>query len=90
MNKQTIITILLAFVAVVGTSDAFNFRINYKDVAVAVNKDIAGNQVPDEETAVGEATLTVRFLETEGGHVGVNHELEGGHMRLAISMLRFI
>ena len=78
MKKETIITILLAIVAVAGTSDAFYFRINYKDVAIAVNKDIAGNQVPDEETAVGEATLTVRFLETEGGHVGVNHNLCGG------------
>jgi len=78
MNKQPIITLLLAFVAVVGTSDALDFCINYKDVAIAVNKDIAGNQVPDEETAVGEATLTVRFLETEGGHVGVNHNLCGG------------
>ena len=48
----------LALVAVVGTSDALDFCINYKDVAIAVNKDIAGNQVPDEETAVGEATLT--------------------------------
>ena len=78
MNKKTIITILLALVAVVGTSDALDFCINYKDVAIAVNKDITGNQVPDEETAVGEATLTVRFLETEGGHVGVNHNLCGG------------
>ena len=31
MNKKTIITILLVLVAVAGTSDAFNFRINYKD-----------------------------------------------------------
>ena len=78
MNKQVIITLfptfrrlpiafLLALDAVVGTSDALDFCINYKDVAIAVNKDITGNQVPDEETAVGEATLTVRFLETEGG-----------------------
>ena len=42
--KQTIITILLALVAMAGTSDAFNFRIDHKDVAIAVNKDIAGNQ----------------------------------------------
>ena len=78
MNKQVIITVLLALVAVVGISDTLDFCINYKDVAIAVNKDITGNQVPDEETAVGEATLTVRFLETEGGHVGVNHNLCGG------------
>lgn len=44
--KQTIITILLALVAMTGTSDAFNFRIDHKDVAIAVNKDITGNQVP--------------------------------------------
>ena len=88
MNKKTIITILLALVAMAEASDAFDFRINYKDVAIAVNKDIAGNQVPDEETAVGEATLTVRFLETEGGHALL--PLKGGHMRLASSRLRFM
>jgi len=77
MKKKTIITILLALVIVADTSDAFNFRIDHKDVAIAVNKDVAGNQVPDEETAVGETTLAVRFLETEGGHVGVNHNLCG-------------
>ena len=88
MNKKTIITILLALVAMAEASDAFDFRINYKDVAIAVNKDIAGNQVPDEETAVGEATLAVRFLETEGGHALL--PLKGGHMRLASSRLRFM
>ena len=88
MNKQTIISVLLALVAMAGTSDAFNFRIDHEDVAIAVNKDIlalckrqsraAGNDIPDEKTAVGEATLAVRFLETESGHVGVNHNLCGG------------
>ena len=78
MNKKTIITILLALVAVTGISNAFDFRIDDEDVAIAVNKDIAGNDIPDEETAVGEATLAVRFLETEGSHVGVNHNLCGG------------
>ena len=73
MNKKTIITILLALVAVAGTSDAFNFRIDHEDVAIAVNKDIAGNDIPNKETAVGEATFAVCFLETEGGRVGVNH-----------------
>ena len=54
MNKQVIITLfptfrrlpvafLLALDAVVGTSDTLDFCINYKDVAVAVNKDITGN-----------------------------------------------
>ena len=40
MNKQTIISVLLALVAMAGTSDAFNFRIDHEDVAIAVNKDI--------------------------------------------------
>ena len=55
-NKKTIITILLALVTVADTSDAFNFRIDHKDVAIAVNKDIAGNQVPDDKGTVGIAT----------------------------------
>ena len=78
MNKKSIIIILLAFVAMAGASNAFDFGIDDEDVAIAVNKDIAGNDIPDEETAVGEATLAVRFLETEGSHVGVNHNLCGG------------
>ena len=72
MNKQPIITLLLAFVAVVGTSDALDFCINYKDVAIAVNKDIAGNQVPDEETAVGEATNSILMVEAKGCHIRVD------------------
>ena len=78
MNKQTIITILLALVAVAGISNAFEFRIDDEDVAIAVNKDITGNDIPDEVTAVGETPLTIHFLETKGGHVGVNHNLCGG------------
>jgi len=77
-KARTIITILLALVAMAEASDAFDFRINDEDVAIAVNKDVAWNDIPDEETAVGKATLAVRFLETEGGHVGVNHDLCGG------------
>ena len=73
MNKQTIITILLALIAVAGISNAFDFSIDDEDVTIAVNKDVAGNDIPNKETAVGEATFAVRFLETEGGHVGVNH-----------------
>ena len=42
-NKQTIITILLALAIVVGTSNALDFCIDHKDVAIAVNKNIAGN-----------------------------------------------
>ena len=64
---------LPADVAMVGISNAFDFGIDDEDVAIAVNKDIAGNDIPDKVTAVGEATLAVRFLETDGGHVGVNH-----------------
>ena len=78
MNKQPIITLLLAFVAVVGTSDALDFCINYKDVAIAVNKNIAGNDIPNEVTAVRKTSLAIRFLKTKGGHVGVNHDLCGG------------
>ncbi len=78
MNKKTIITILLALVAMAGISNAFDFRINNEDVAIAINKDVAWNDIPDEETAVREATLAVRFLEADGGHVGVNHNLCGG------------
>ena len=73
MNKKAIITVLLALVAMTGISNAFDFRIDDEDVTIAVNKDVAGNDIPDEETSVGEATLAVRFLETEGSHVGVNH-----------------
>ena len=73
MNKQTIITILLFLVTVAGISNAFDFSIDDEDVTIAVNKDVAGNDIPDEVTAVGEATFAVRFLETKGGRVGVNH-----------------
>ena len=75
MKKKTIITILLVLVAVVGTSDALDFCINYKDVAIAVNKDIAGNPV-----ASGLGHLL--------GHALL--PLKGGHMRLASSRLRFM
>jgi len=78
MNKQTIITALVALVTVAGISNAFDFRIDDEDVTIAVNKDVAGYDIPNKETAVGEATFAVRFLETEGGHVGVNHNLCGG------------
>ena len=77
-KARTIITILFALVAMVGISNAFDFGIDDEDVTIAVNKNIAGNDIPDEKTAVGEATLAVRFLETESGHVGVNHNLCGG------------
>lgn len=73
MNKQAIITVLLALVSMAGISNAFDFSIDDEDVTIAVNKDVAGNDIPDEETAVGEATFAVRFLETKGGHVGVYH-----------------
>ena len=73
MNKQTIITILLFLVTMAGISNAFDFSIDDEDVTIAVNKDVAGNDIPNKETAVGEATFAVHFLETEGGRVGVNH-----------------
>ena len=51
MNKQTIITILLFLVTVAGISNAFDFRIDDEDVTIAVNKDVAGNDIPNKETA---------------------------------------
>ena len=78
MNKQTLFTILLNLVTMVSISNAFDFGIDDEDVAIAINKDVAGNDIPDEETAVREAALAVRFLETESGHIGVNHNLCGG------------
>ena len=53
MNKQTIITILLFLVTVAGISNAFDFSIDDEDVTIAVNKDVAGNDIPNKETAVG-------------------------------------
>ena len=78
MNKQTLFTILLNLVTMVSISNAFDFGIDDEDVAIAVNKDIAGNGIPNKVTAVGEATLAIGFLEAEGSHVGVNHNLCGG------------
>ncbi len=78
MNKKVIITILLALVAVVGTSNVLDFCIDHKDVAIAVNKNIARNDIPDKVTAVGETSLAIHFLETESGHVGVDGYLRRG------------
>ena len=75
MNKQAIITILFALVAMVGISNAFDFGIDDEDVAIAVNKDIAGNDIPDKETAVGIVTDRIFAVEANGGHVGVNGNL---------------
>lgn len=83
MNKRTIITnsrawlayplpFLLALVIVADTSDAFNFRIDHEDVAVAVNKDIAGNQVPDDKGTVGIATNSILMVEAKGCHIRVD------------------
>ena len=73
MNKTIIITMMLAFVTVAGISNAFDFRIDDEDVTIAVNKDVAGNDIPNEETAVGIATNRIHAVEANGGHVGVNH-----------------
>ena len=92
MPKKTIITILLALVAVADTSDAFNFRIDHEDVAIAVNKDIAGNQVPDDKGTVGIATNSILMVEAKGsddkGTVGIATnsilmvEAKGCHIRV--------
>ena len=81
-NKKTIITILLVLVAVAGTSDAFNFRIDHEDVAIAVNKDIAGNQVPDDKGTVGIATNSILMVEAKGCHIRVD-----GYLRRRFGIL---
>ena len=78
MNKQTIITILLFLVTVAGISNAFDFSIDDEDVTIAVNKDVAGNDIPDEKTAVGIATNRIHAVEANGGHVGVDGYLRRG------------
>ena len=71
-NKNAIITILLALAIVVGTSNALDFCIDHKDVAIAVNKDIAGNQVPDDKGTVGIATNSILMVEAKGCHIRVD------------------
>ena len=75
MNKQTIITILLVFVAVTGISNVFDFGIDDEDVTIAVNKDVAGNDIPNKETTIGIATNRIHAVEANGGHVGINGNL---------------
>ena len=75
MNKTIIITMMFAFVTVAGISNAFDFRIDDEDVTIAVNKDVAGNDIPDEKTAVGIATNRIHAVEANGGHVSVNGNL---------------
>lgn len=72
MNKESIIVILFALVTVADTSNAFNFRIDHKDVAIAVNKDITGNQVPDDKGTVGIATNSILMVEAKGCHIRVD------------------
>ena len=75
MNKQNIITIMLALIAVAGISNAFDFSIDDEDVTIAVNKDVAGYDIPNKETAVGIATNRIHAVEANGGHVGINGNL---------------
>ena len=72
MNKESIIVILFVLVIVADTSNAFNFRIDHKDVAIAVNKDITGNQVPDDKGTVGIATNSILMVEAKGCHIRVD------------------
>ena len=68
MNKKTIITILFALaIKVVGTSNALDFCIDHKDVAIAVNKNITGNQVPDDKGTVGIATNSILMVNRHNG-----------------------
>ena len=71
-NKNAIITTLLALAIVVGTSNALDFCIDHKDVAIAVNKNIAGNQVPDDKGTVGIATNSILMVEAKGCHIRVD------------------
>ena len=73
MNKKTFITMMLALVATAGTSNTFDFRIDDEDVTIAVNKDVAGNDIPDKETAVGIMTDRIFAVEANSGHVGINN-----------------
>ena len=73
MNKKIIITMMFALVTVAGISNTFDFSIDDEDVTIAVNKDVAGNDIPDEKTAVGIATNRIHAVEANGGRVGVNH-----------------
>ena len=73
MNKKNIITILFALaIKVVGTSNALDFCIDHKDVAIAVNKNITGNQVPDDKGTVGIATNSILMVEAKGCHIRVD------------------
>ena len=67
--------LLLALVAMAGISNAFDFRIDDEDVTIAVNKDVAGYDIPNKETAVGETTNRIHAVEANGGHVGINSNL---------------
>ena len=82
MNKKSIITILLALVIVADTSDALDFCIDHKDVAIAVSKDIAGNQVPDDKGTVGIATNSILLVEAKGCHIRVD-----GYLRRRFGIL---
>ena len=73
--KKTIFTIQLALVVMAGISNAFDFRIDNEDVAIVVNKDIAGNDIPYKVTAIGIVTDRIITVEANGGHVGVNGNL---------------
>ena len=75
MNKAIIITMMFALVTVAGISNAFDFSIDDEDVTIAVNKDVAGYDIPNKETAVGIATNRIHAVEANGGHVGINGNL---------------
>ena len=66
---------MFALVALVGTSNAFDFSIDDEDVVIAVNKDIAGNDIPNKETAIGISTNRILAVEANGSHVSIDGNL---------------
>ena len=75
MNKTIIITMMLFLVTVAGISNAFDFSIDDEDVTIAVNKDVAGNDIPNKETAIGISTNRILAVEANGSHVSIDGNL---------------
>ena len=57
----------------------FNFCVNNKNVAFRIDKDITGNDIPNQVISVGVAPLVILLHKAEGCHVCVNHNLSGGY-----------
>ena len=57
----------------------FNFCVDNKNVAFRIDKDITGNDIPNQVISVGVAPLVILLHKAEGCHVCVNHNLSGGY-----------